>query len=210
MERIEQDGFTLIELMVALAVAAILLGVGVPSFMDALHNSRLGSQYNELVQSLYLARSEAIKGSADVVVCARADDDTCDENGDWSNGWLVYADVAPIDAAGSAQVDDGDIVLRVSPPLAGENTIIAQGSSDRTLAGLPNSSAYIRYTSSGESTWANGTFQICDGVDGVDRARAVNVVWTGDIRRGRATADSGDIPLHVFGAAIDCSPITSN
>ncbi|MEE9320314.1 MAG: GspH/FimT family pseudopilin [Granulosicoccus sp.] len=210
MEKYSQKGFTLIELMVALAVAAILLGIGVPSFTEALRNSRLSSQYNELVQSLYLARSEAIKGSADVVVCARADDDSCDENGDWSNGWLVYADIAPLDVVGSAQIDAGDIVLRVSPPLSGENTIIAQGSSDRTLGGMPASSAYIRYTSSGESNWANGTFQLCDGIDGAERASAVNVVWTGDIRRGRPTADSGDTPLHVFGAVIDCSPISSS
>ena len=68
MDRKPSGGFTLLELLVAMAVAGILLGVGVPSFVEVMKNARLSTQHNDLLQSLYLARSEAIKGTADVVV----------------------------------------------------------------------------------------------------------------------------------------------
>ena len=68
MERKLNQGFTLIELLVAVAVCGILLGIGVPSFADAIKESRISSQYNTLVGSLYLARSEAVKGSSEVTV----------------------------------------------------------------------------------------------------------------------------------------------
>ena len=64
MDRKPSGGFTLLELLVAMAVTGILLGVGVPSFVEVMKNARLSTQHNDLLQSLYLARSEAIKGSA--------------------------------------------------------------------------------------------------------------------------------------------------
>ena len=61
-------GFTLIELMVTVAVAAILLTVGVPSFQYILQSSRVSTQTNELVTGLSTARSEAIRRNQEVTV----------------------------------------------------------------------------------------------------------------------------------------------
>lgn len=71
------QGFTLVELMVALAVAAILLGIGVPSFMNIMERNRAASQTNELLGALQTARSEAVRRNATHRFCSS------------ETGWLV-------------------------------------------------------------------------------------------------------------------------
>ena len=193
------------ELLVAMAVAGILLGIGVPSFVEVMKNGRLSTQHNDLLQSLYLARSEAIKGTADVVVCARSTDTTCSTDpDDWKNRWIVFAEVGGVTDFSKAQVDTADDqILRVSPPISGNNYIIAEGSSDGSVSGISDR-YFIRYAGNGLTDWENGTFELCDEDDGVNRSRALNVVATGDARRARATTSDSHTPLNVFGVAIDC------
>lgn len=74
-------GFTLLELLVTLAVAGILLTVGVPSFASFIQGQRLKSAASELSYALLFARSEAIKRNADVTVSPNS--------GGWQNGWTV-------------------------------------------------------------------------------------------------------------------------
>ena len=66
-------GFTLVELVVTMVIAAVLLVVAIPSLEDAVLNTKLRAQSNAFLASLYLARSEAIKRNARVVVCKTAD-----------------------------------------------------------------------------------------------------------------------------------------
>jgi type IV fimbrial biogenesis protein FimT len=97
-------GFTLIELMVTVAVAAILLAVGVPALNDALLGSKLTGHANEMVGSALLARGEAIKRNAVVSLCASADGSSCAASGSWEQGWIVAcktSDHASCDAAGA-------------------------------------------------------------------------------------------------------------
>ena len=79
-------GFTLIELMVALVVLSILTSVGVPSFSKMIKNSRQSATYNALISDLSFARSEAVKRSNVVVVCARNTDTSCQASNDWNDG----------------------------------------------------------------------------------------------------------------------------
>lgn len=82
-------GFTLLEMMVALAVLAILAVVGIPSFNSARLSSQLSSSANEFVATVQVARSEAIKRNRSVTLCASADGESCGSGDDWQDGWIV-------------------------------------------------------------------------------------------------------------------------
>ena len=90
-------GFTLVELMVTLAIFAILVGVGAPSFNAIMVGPRLGSFANALSASATLARSEAIKRNAAVTLCASADGASCATSGNWEQGWIVLSGTAVIE-----------------------------------------------------------------------------------------------------------------
>ncbi|HEY0684669.1 MAG TPA: GspH/FimT family pseudopilin [Steroidobacter sp.] len=81
------SGFTLVEMLVALAIAAILLAIAVPSYSGSQLNSQLRASANELIGSINLARSEAIKRGATVTLCASSDGENC--GGTWNQGWVV-------------------------------------------------------------------------------------------------------------------------
>ncbi|MCS4279498.1 GspH/FimT family pseudopilin [Stenotrophomonas rhizophila] len=102
------NGFTLIELMVTIAVLAILITLGMPSFQGVLRSNRAATTTNELMASLALARSEALKNTRGAGVCASSDGSAC--NGDsWGAGWMVWSD-----ADGSGTFDAEEPVLRYS------------------------------------------------------------------------------------------------
>ncbi len=81
------EGFTLIELMVTLAVAAIMLTIAVPSFQEFIGSNRLTSEANGFLTSLNLARSEAIKGNVRVTLCVSSNGTSCAASGGWELGY---------------------------------------------------------------------------------------------------------------------------
>ncbi|WP_420475717.1 GspH/FimT family pseudopilin [Noviherbaspirillum sp. ST9] len=85
-----QRGFTLVELMVTLAVVAVLLGIALPGFNNATLGTKLSTYANSLVASANMARSEAIKRNAAVTMCVSTDGATC-TGGSWEEGWIVLA-----------------------------------------------------------------------------------------------------------------------
>mgnify|MGYP003634819119 CR=1 FL=1 len=87
-------GFTLIELMVTVAVLAIVLTVAVPSFANMVNGNRLTSQANDILAGLILARTEAIKQNQSVIFCHSVDGANCSAPpaGGWQ-GWLVRGTV---------------------------------------------------------------------------------------------------------------------
>lgn len=80
------NGFTMIELMIVLAIAAILLMVGLPSFQSLIQSHRMTTTVNDFFAAINLARSEAIQRGA------RVDMVPLDEAGDWAKGWVVFTD----------------------------------------------------------------------------------------------------------------------
>lgn len=84
-----QRGFSLIELMITISVLGVLLVIVAPSFTDILLGGKLRSYANDLVSSVYLARSEAIKRNSVVNLCASSNGTAC--TGDWEQGWIVLS-----------------------------------------------------------------------------------------------------------------------
>jgi type IV fimbrial biogenesis protein FimT len=87
-----QTGFSLLELMVGLAVVAILAGLAAPGFRTFINNNRVAAAQNDLVAALNLARSEAVRRSTTVTVCASSDGASCATAADWATGWIVFRD----------------------------------------------------------------------------------------------------------------------
>lgn len=106
-------GFTLVEMFIALVALSILLSVSLPSFRDTVEDVNTNARVKELITSLSLARSEAVKRGENIHVCAANNAGTDCAAGQWSLGWIVFEDVNG-DADGSAgSIDAGDDVIRV-------------------------------------------------------------------------------------------------
>jgi len=83
-------GITLIEVAITVTILAILAAVALPAFSNVILANRLAAGANELVGSLQIARSEAIRRGTRVVVCSSATGSSC--GGTWSDGWIVFED----------------------------------------------------------------------------------------------------------------------
>mgnify|MGYP003418665585 FL=1 len=129
-------GFTLIELVVTMAVLAILVALAAPSFESVFNNNRLTGNANQLLTGLQSARMEAVRRNARVVVCSNATPDVANDcNGAWQ-GWMTYVDDGagnPLNAsngvfdAGEAVLSSGTISaptqLQASPAISVDNLI---------------------------------------------------------------------------------------
>ena len=91
-ETIGAVGMTAIELLIWLSVLAIIVLIAVPGSAMLMGYYRLHTVSSELVDDLYLARSEALNRASTVRVCPSDDGKSCRSDGDWSEGWLVYSD----------------------------------------------------------------------------------------------------------------------
>lgn len=109
-------GFSLIELVVVLAIAGILVAVGLPSFSDFLAKSKMAETNNLLVHSIQLARSTSVERLEPTGVCVSdspmIDDAACTIGSSYKNGWLVYVDSDGDGLRGAAE----DILERVDAP----------------------------------------------------------------------------------------------
>ncbi len=117
-------GFTLLELIVTVALAAILLGLAIPSFTGLFERNRLATVANSLVGDLMTARAEAIKRNVTVSICHSNDGSSC--GGAWKDGRIVF-----LDENGNGSVDSEDEVLQVNEGMPGKITLI--GSADEII-----------------------------------------------------------------------------
>ena len=149
----DRRGFTLVELLVVLAIGAILLTIAVPSYAFLVNSSRLAAVTNDLVTALHLARSEAIKRNMRITVCktssAMAATPACDSTADWQQGWLVF-----VDGGTRGVIDSNDVLLWVQDRVSSQASITTSNYGS-FVSYLPNG------VSQGSNGLANGTLRIC-------------------------------------------------
>lgn len=98
--------FTLVELMVALAIASILLGIGVPFTRDLVQAQKITAAANDFFASMHLARAEAMRRGT------RVDMVPLDGAGDWAKGWVIF-----VDANNNLRPDAGEETIFLHDPL---------------------------------------------------------------------------------------------
>ncbi|EGW21555.1 hypothetical protein Mettu_0321 [Methylobacter tundripaludum SV96] len=173
------SGFTLLELMITIAIAGILVGVAIPSFTSIIASNRLTAYANELVTALNLARNEAVKRGMSVTV-RKVDNNSSTNKGagaNWEDGWDIFTD-----ADSDGNFEAGDVLIRTYDPLKFSYTLRGN-----------NFSNFIRFTSSGQSN-TNGSFVICDNSDGNDapEANTSKLIIVNSVGRGRMGLDSNN------------------
>ena len=171
-------GFSLIELLIALSVMAILVTVAVPAYRDMLISHRLATQSNTFLSILHFARSEAIKRNGRVVVCKSSSNEICAAGGDWEQGWIVFHDIN-----NNASLDAGENLLWRGQALP-EGFI---------MTGNALVAAYVSYTPLGLAKKTSGAFQagtimLCPPAASGGEARQVVISITGRPRINKAPA----------------------
>jgi type IV fimbrial biogenesis protein FimT len=137
-------GFTLVELLIVLAVASILAGTALPSFLGLIKSVQLTTSTNDLFSSLLVARSEAAKRHSRAAVCKSTDGNTCAGTGGWEQGWIVFHD-----ANNNGRRDADEQIIERTGRVPGHVRIL----------GNLNVAKYISYASTGETKLASGAFQ---------------------------------------------------
>ena len=171
MERME-NGFTLIEALIAMLIVAIGLGIAVPAYSNVAAATHTGAAQVQLGESLVAALDHAIVTQADVIVCSSSDGAGCSGSVDWSQGWIAFADVD-----GNRTHGTGETLLRRQPPLDGGTHLRSTAQRTRILF-QPHG---------GSSAGSNVTFTICDR-RGPAKAVTLVLANSGRLRQGQPTA----------------------
>ncbi|PTU80048.1 hypothetical protein DBO86_05785 [Pseudomonas indoloxydans] len=128
-------GFTLAELMIALVILTLTIGLGLPTLYNFIHDHRLRAASNDLLMAAALARSEAIKRNVPVYLSARS--------GSWAAGWEIHPDNNWSDSRDSTETTLWN----------------GQTHSALNIQGNQPVATYIRFTPSGRAKLPGGAFQ---------------------------------------------------
>lgn len=182
----QASGFTLLELMVIVAIVGVLLAMAIPSFSDTIRNNRLTTYSNELVTSLNIARSEALKRNQHVVVRKTGTN--------WENGWQIFVDVdRPKGNTSKENIfnDDGDSTLCEATEDCLLKTYGALPAPYTLRGSDPNFVNYIRYQPDGTSN-TFGSFAVCaESQPKAYTSRLIIVRYLGRVRIGNDSNKDG-------------------
>ncbi|MCF6202166.1 MAG: GspH/FimT family pseudopilin [Methylococcaceae bacterium] len=150
------NGFTLIELMIVVAVVALLLTVGIPSFSSVIKDNRQTTLLNEFNSFFHYARNIAVTQGEYVTLCSRNTEGTdCDSTSDWDDGWIVFID---INHDGDLD-DNGDTTLCES----GEDCVLKIHEAIDNSISISASSLVVKINTKGFTSASTFTFCDSDG-----------------------------------------------
>lgn len=180
-------GVSLVEMLAVMAILAILLGLAVPNMQPYIVAQRLSSSSSELFITLQVARSEAVRRGAQVVVRTNGAD------ANWSAGWTMF-----VDADRNGTLDAGEPVLRTGNALDAPLTLYANA----------NVGSFVAFDATGRLASAGGAFVVCHGdaleADGQPRSRAVLVNGAGRVRMA-LDGDRDGVPETDVGVVGSCT-----
>lgn len=190
-QKYKQNGFSLVELIATLAIAAIVLTVAIPSFQATIQNNRKTTATNELATAFQLARNSAISRRIIVTVCKSSDGATCrtgNGSGDWSQGWMIFTN-----PDSDTVLDPGEELLRIHGALKGVTS----------FSGNNNVVNQVSFSPQGLARGSNGTITYCDS-RGADLAGALVISVSGQVRHAVDSADDSDNIVDVQGVNVSC------
>lgn len=176
-----QTGFTLLEAVVTLAVFGGLLALGVPAMGEMVQSMRLQAVAGDVFQQLLLARSEAIKRNARVVLCKSADGDACAQEGSWQQGGILFHD-----RNNSGTREPAEPLLQRLPALPADFRLLANGPIGRYVSYGPTGGTRI----AGSGSFQAGTFTVCRASPGSTDARQIIINGGGRPRVQKVRVDN--------------------
>ena len=149
-------GFTLLELLMTIAIAAIVMALAMPSYRYVTNSNRIAGEINGLLGDLQFARAEAIKEGRTVTACVSQTGLSCSGATSWENGWIVFSDPANVGV-----VDPNELpVLRQQSAFSGKDTFDASNAvsvitfnREGYAVGIPNGTLISLHDSTANSNW---------------------------------------------------------
>jgi type IV fimbrial biogenesis protein FimT len=187
MDKRQQTGFTLYELMITIMIVAVILSFGIPNMRAFTLNSRMTGTANDLHAAFQMARSEAAHAKTNVTICSSTDPmGTATCGGTWAQGYVVFVD----DDADLVR-DAGEAILRSHPPT--DTGVILR---------IANSASYFMYAPTGlgrQDTGGNAPLTqvvVCDergNIDGPGGGSAARLFVTTPLGRATIVRDKAQI-----------------
>ncbi len=115
------SGYTMMELVMTMAIVAILASIAVPGFRYVTNSNRIATEVNGLLGDIQFARSQAVKEGLPVTICSSsADGLSCSNSPNWEGGWIVF-----LDTNGDKVRQTTEAIVRTQPPFGGTDTFVA-------------------------------------------------------------------------------------
>lgn len=164
-----QRGITLIELLIALAIAAVLLGLSLPSFAALKARNDVAASHNLMMTGFAAAREAAIVHRAPAVLCPGSSETGCRKDGIWDGGWMIW-----LDRNDNGSFDSSDTLLRSETGFDGELAIRSSKHRSR-----------VTFQPNGMAEGSNLTVKLCDS-----EGTALRGLVTSNTGRTRSSTDA--------------------
>ena len=172
----QQQGFSLLELLVSLAIFSILMSIMMPAMSSMIAQNKVTATLNSFVSKFHVARSNAISSGIHTIVCPSRDQSSCDNSFDWSDGLIVFAD-----RNNDRQRDEDEPLIHVWSTNEDDIQILSSTGRRKTI-----------YHADGRTPGTNLTLRFCPQSESAD-ARAIVI------------SNNGRLRLVDHQTAVDCS-----